>query len=101
MLGSLISSLTSLREFFSKSFFIGAFLPTLVFVFINTLILFAWSWPVHDWIRTQLLDSAAVDKAVTFTILFIALWIGSIVTSALTPLGTRTLEGANWWDWLS
>jgi hypothetical protein len=100
MLSSLLASLTSLRDFFSRAFFTAAFLPTLLFSFINSLILFVWSWAFHNWVRSELLDTTGAGKTVVFTALFLALWIISYVVAALTPLAIRTLEGRNWWLWL-
>ena len=96
MLGPLITGLTSLRDFLSRSFLIGAFLPTLLFNTTNVLILFVWNWPFHNWARREILDSALFDKTVVCALLFLFVWLQSYIVSALTPLWTRSLEGKNW-----
>ncbi len=103
MLSSLLTQLTSLQAFFSRAFLIAALLPTLLFLFLNAVIFYLWSWPVHDWVRSQLLDAtvSVLDKTILFAGFFFALWIASYITAALTPLWIRTLEGRNWWSWLS
>lgn len=100
MFPALITGLTSLRDFLSRSFLVAAFLPTLMFLTINALILFVWNWPVHDWFRREVLDASALDKTVTVAILFFFVWLASYLVSALTPFWTRILEGRNWWNWL-
>ncbi len=98
MLTTLINGLDNLRNFLSTSFFIGAFLPTLLFTLTNFIILFLWSWPVHDWINVQLTDQSSTYKTVLFTVSFLLIWSYSYVISALTPLWIRTLEGKNWFS---
>jgi len=100
MLSSLLSSLTSLRDFFSRAFFIAAFVPALLFVFINAAIFYVWNWPVHDWIDANLLKPTGVNQAIVFAGLFFFIWINAYLVSSLTPLWTRALEGSNWWPWL-
>jgi hypothetical protein len=100
MLSSLLSSLTSLRDFFSRAFFIAAFIPALLFVFINGAIFYVWSWPVHKWMAANLFKSAVVSQMVVFAGFFFFIWINAYLVSSLTPLWTRTLEGSNWWTWL-
>src|SRR5919109_3978015 len=100
MLSTLLTSLTSLRDFFSRAFLIAAVLPTLFFLFLNAVIFYLWSWPVHKFLRTQIIDSTTVDRAIILVALFFAVWILSYVIAALTPLWIRTLEGRNWWPWL-
>lgn len=99
MLSSLLTSLTSLRDFFSRAFFIAAFIPALLFVFVNAAILYVWSWPVHDWIDASLLKPTAVNRAIVFAGLFFFIWINAYLIASLTPLWTRSLEGSNWWSW--
>src|SRR5258708_28413389 len=100
MLSSLLSGLPSLRDFFSRAFFIAAFIPALLFVFINAAILYVWNWPVHDWINANLLKPTGANQAIVFTGLFFFIWINAYLVSSLTPLWTRSLEGSNWWPWL-
>ena len=100
MLGTLLQSLTSLRDFFSRAFFIGAFLPTLLFAFLNTLALYLWNWPVHNWLEAQLFNEKASHRILVFAVLFISLWIASFLVGALTPLWQRILSGGAWqWSW--
>lgn len=100
MLSSLLSSLTSLRDFFSRAFFIAAFIPALLFVFINGTVFYVWSWPVHDWMESNLLKPRVGNQIIIFSGLFFFVWINAYLVSSLTPLWTRTLEGSNWWTWL-
>jgi hypothetical protein len=100
MLSSLLSSLTSLRDFFSRAFFIAAFIPALFFVFINAAVLYVWNWQVHDWIAANLLKFAGANQVIVFAGLFFFIWINAYLVSSLTPLWTRTLEGSNWSPWL-
>jgi hypothetical protein len=100
MLSTLLSSLTTLRDFLSRAFFIAAFIPTLLFLFINALVAYIWSWSFHNWISREFLDATGIRKAILFVALFFAVWIASYVVAALTPLWTRTLEGQNWGEWL-
>jgi hypothetical protein len=97
MLSTLLTSLTSLRDFLSRAFFIAAFVPALLFVFINALILYIWNWPAHVWLTTALLEAKGVNQLIVFAGLFFFIWISAYLVSSLTPLWTRTLEGANWW----
>lgn len=99
MWATLISNLGSLQSFFSRSFFIAAFLPTLTFLVINGLILFVWNWPFHNWVRDELLDAHPLQQTVISALLFFAVWIWSYIVAALTPHWIRSLEGANWWNW--
>jgi hypothetical protein len=100
MLSTLLSSLTTLRDFFSRAFFVAAFIPTLLFFSINAVVAYIWSWPFHNWISRELIDATGVRQAILFAALFFFLWVASYVVAALTPLWTRTLEGQNWWNWL-
>jgi hypothetical protein len=100
MLSSLLTTLNSLRDFFSRAFLIAAFLPTLLFLFVNTLIFYSWSWFVHKWLTKLLFESTAAEQAVMFAVLFFAVWVVSYLVAALTPLWIRTMEGKNWWSWL-
>jgi hypothetical protein len=100
MLSSLLSSLTSLRDFFSRAFFIAAFIPALLFVFINATVFYVWNWPAHDWIDANLLQPKGVNQAIVFAGLFFFIWINAYLVSSLTPLWTRSLEGSNWWPWV-
>jgi hypothetical protein len=100
MFATLLSELKPIREFLSSAFWLAAFLPTLLFIFFNGLILFLWSWPFHNWAMKHLFDRSALYTTVIFTIGFLGLWIYSYVVAALTPLWIRTLEGKNWWAWI-
>jgi hypothetical protein len=100
MFSNLLSSLGTLRDFLSRAFFIAAFIPTLLFLFINALVAYIWSWPFHNWISRELLDATGIRQTVLFVALFFAVWIASYVVTSLTPLWIRTLEGQNWWSWL-
>jgi hypothetical protein len=96
MLGTLLSSLTSLQTFVSRAFFIGAFIPTLLFAFLNGLLLYLLHWGVHDWLEAQFFNTSAAHYAVVFATLFLGLWIAAFIVAALTPWFTRTMEGRNW-----
>ncbi|MBS1859534.1 MAG: hypothetical protein JST11_29445 [Acidobacteria bacterium] len=96
MLGTLLSSLTSLSTFLSRAFLIAAFIPALLFVFLHALMLYLWNWGVRGWLEGQLMDSSAAHRGIVFAALFIGVWIGAYLVAALTPLWTRTLEGRNW-----
>jgi len=100
MLEPLVTSLASLGQFLSRGFLISAFVPTLVFLFSNALILYVWSWPFNNWARNHFLDAPVAEKSLTFAILFFAVWIASYITAALTAFWTRTLEGTTWPEWL-
>ncbi|MDE3166656.1 MAG: hypothetical protein KGN36_12695 [Acidobacteriota bacterium] len=96
MLGTLLSSLTSLSTFLSRAFLIAAFIPTLLFVFLHALLLYLFNWGARGWLEGQLIDSGAAHRGIVFAALFIGVWIGAYLVAALTPLWTRTLEGRNW-----
>ena len=100
MLSTLLTTINSLRDFLSRTFFLSAFLPTLVFVFTNLAILYVWSWHFHNWVGEQLDGTSTMYKTVLFSASFFAVWVHSYVVAALTPLWTRTLEGRNWWPWI-
>jgi hypothetical protein len=100
MFSSLLASLTTLRDFLSRAFFLATFLPTLLFVFLNSLILYIWSWPFHEWVESEVLDATGIKRTVLFTALFLFVWIAAYVVASLTPIWTRTLEGQNWPTWL-
>src|ERR1017187_3697330 len=101
MLGTLLTSLTSLRDFLSRAFLIGAFLPALLFTFLNFLASYLWHWAVHNWLENELLNEKAAQRVVVFTALFLGLWIEAYLVGALTPYWQRVLEGKAWqWRWL-
>ena len=100
MLASLISTLNSLRDFVSRAFFLSAYIPTLVFLGANGLILFLWSWPFHLWFDDHFIEATAGEKAIVFAVMFFAVWLASFIVAALTAFWTRILEGASWWKWL-
>ena len=89
-----------MRDFFSRAFFIAAFIPALLFIFINAAILYVWNWRAHDWISANLIRSPSATQAIIFAALFFYIWINAYLVSSLTPVWTRTLEGSNWWTWL-
>lgn len=96
MLGTLLTGLSSLRDFLSRAFFVAAFVPTLLFVFLNALMLYLLNWGVHNWIESELFNGDATHRIVVFSALFLGIWILSYLVGALTPFWTRTLEGRNW-----
>ena len=98
MLQTLLNNLTALRSFFSQAFFLSAFIPTLVFAFLNGLLLYEWSDWFHQWVTTHLPNTLTLSFSHTFafTALFFAIWILSYATAAATQYWTRILEGKNW-----
>lgn len=100
MLSGLLSSLTSLSDFLSRGFFIGAFLPTVVFTFVNGLTIYVSSWEFRRWFNDTFLQAQTAGVTLMLVAGFFAIWIASFVVAALTGWWIKLLEGANWWDWL-
>lgn len=96
MLQALIASLGSLRTFLVPAFFLGAFVPTLVFAFLNGLLLFAWTESFHNWFVAHFLNAPAGEKTFAFTVAFFTIWVVAYATASLTPFWMRTLEGKTW-----
>ncbi|MBX3305909.1 MAG: hypothetical protein KF751_07630 [Nitrospira sp.] len=97
MMSTLFTTLNSLQQVFSRAFLIGAFIPTLYFLFVNGLILYLWSWPVHHWMEKHLFtEKELAYQSFIVAVLFFVVWVHSYIVNALTPLWIRTLEGRNW-----
>jgi hypothetical protein len=94
---SLTSLLDKIAGIFAKQFVIAAFLPTLIFAFVNgCLVRGGFRW-LMSWFTPQSPGASALDAAVTS----VALVVGAYLLSSVNVLLRETLEGKHFPRWLS
>lgn len=98
MLSSLISNLAT---YFSKYFLVASYLPTLIFVLLNSVCSYLAFEAFHDWVDEQLGAADGIAKSLFGTTVFalITLALAYTLSTLIDPM-RRVLEG-RWPRWLA